>query len=183
MSKQFSSQPEMPNQAPYPLDPPPPHWEPIDDRLLNEIYAADQEIYPAPLLTHQRLRGWAAACPDLCICLRGRGSNHDDIAHGVIIMLPVREEYWGRLVAGELREHDVNPSDMFPPAAAATTDGADGHPEVAKIGLHIFHVERYSPSVGDARRAPPFTPAALEEIRSRIDQRFPSWEVVGYSGT
>lgn len=167
----------MLDQTPsHPAPPPPPHWEPIDDRRLEEIYTADQAIYPAPLLTYQRLRSWAAACPDLCICLRRR--DPEPIAQGVVIVLPVREEFWGRLVAGELREHDVDPSDMFPAAG----DEAHGHPEVVRVGLHVFHIERYSPSAGNGGKAPPFTPAALDEIRSRIGVKFASWEVLGYSG-
>ncbi|KAG6366326.1 hypothetical protein INS49_000503 [Diaporthe citri] len=172
----------MSDQAPSPPSPPPSHWEPIDDRLLEEIYAADQAIYPAPLLTYERLKSWAAACPELCICLRRHGSEPP--AQGVVIVLPVREEYWGCLVAGELREHDVKPRHMFPPnVAAASAVGAHVYSEKVKVGLHVFHVERYSPSsAGDGRRRmPPFTPAALEEIRSRVCERFPSWEVVGYS--
>lgn len=172
----------MPDQSPSPPGPPPPRWEPIDDRLLSEIYTADQAIYPAPLLTYQCLSSWAAACPDLCVCLRRYDTGPGPAADGVVIVLPVTGEYWGRLVAGELREHDVDPSDMFPPAAA-TTDGAHGNLELVKVGLHVFHVERYSQSAGDARRAPPFTLAALGEVRSRVGERFPSWEVVGYSGT
>lgn len=171
----------MPDQPPSHPGPPPPLWEPIDDRLLEEIYTADQAIYPAPLLTYQRLRSWASTCPDLCICLRGHGP--ESAAEGVVIVLPVREEYWGRLVAGELREHDVDPSHMFPPAATAADSETHGHLEVVRVGLHVFHVERYSPSsAGDGGKASPFTPAALEEVRSRVVKRLPSWEVVGYSG-
>lgn len=169
----------MPGQPPSHPDPPPPDWEPIDDRLLEEIYTADQAIYPAPLLTYQRLRSWAAACPDLCICLRR--NDPEPTAQGVVIVLPVREIFWGRLVAGELKEHDVDPSGMFPPAA---DDDAHGHPYVVRVGLHVFHVERYPPSSAgnDGKRKPPFTPAALEEVRSRVHEKFPAWRVLGYSG-
>lgn len=168
----------MPGQCPsHPGPQSPPRWEPIDDRLLEEIYTADQAIYPAPLLTIQRLRSWGAACPGLCICLRGQ--NPESAVEGVVIVLPVREEQWGRLVAGELKEHDVEPSSMFPPAA----DDAHGHLDKVRVGLHVFHVERYSPSSAGhgERRMPPFTPAAMEEVRSRVGEK--SWQVVGYSGT
>lgn len=174
----------MPKQYPSPSGLPALHWEPIDDRLLEEIYNADQAIYPAPLLNYERLMSWAVACPELSICLREY--DPEPAAQGVVIVLPVREKYWGRLVAGELKEHDVDPSEMFPPGAADDgSDGSHGHTEKVKVGLHVFHVERYCPSSaeGAGRRMPPFTPAALEEVRSRVGKRFPSWEVVGYSGT
>lgn len=158
--------------------PPSPRWEPIDDRLLEEIYTADQAIYPAPLLTYKRLRSWAAACPDLCMRLRRPGATSE----GVVIVLPVTGNHWERLISGELREHDVDPSEMFPPSAAGG-DGTHGHLGAVKVGLHVFHVERYPPPAGQgARETPRFTPAALEEVRSRAGERFPSWEVVGYSG-
>lgn len=171
---------KMLDQSPTRPDPPPSHWEPINDRLLDEIYIADQAIYPAPLLTYERLKSWAAACPKLSICLR----QHDpeSTAQGVVIVLPLKDEFWGPLIMGELREHEVNPSDMFPTVAGGVPDGAHGHPEVVKVGLHVFHVERYSPHTRDGGRAPPFTLAALEEVRSRVVERFPSWQVVGYSG-
>lgn len=172
----------MPDQSTSPPGPPPPHWQPIDDRLLGEIYTADQAIYPAPLLTYERLESWAAACPKLSICLH----RHDSelAARGVIIVLPIREDCWGRLIVGELKEHDVDPSDMFPPdAAAGGGGGIHGHPEKVEVGLHVFHVERYSSIARDSGRTPPFTPAALEEVRTRVGERFPSWEIMGYSGT
>lgn len=173
----------MSDQSPSPPGPMIPHWETISEGLLEEIYTADQAIYPAPLLTYQRLRSWAAACPDLCICLHRQ--DPESAAKGVIIVLPVREEFWELLITGGLREHEVNPSEMFPADAAdAATGGAHGHREKVKVGLHVFHVERYSPSpAGAGGWAAPFTPAALEEVRTRVGERFPSWEIMGYSGT
>lgn len=179
----FCFQSKMPDRPSSLPDPPPPKWDPIDDSLLEEIYNADQAIYPAPLLTYQRMRSWAVTCPDLCVCLHqhnGPDLNHDQAVDGVVIVLPVVEESWGRLVAGELREHDVDPGRMFPPAGAP--GAANGHSEVAKVGLHVFHIERYSPSAGGRGRTPLFTQTALEEVRSRVDKKFPSWKVVGYSG-
>ncbi|KAG8167976.1 hypothetical protein KVR01_003665 [Diaporthe batatas] len=151
-------------------------WDPINDDVLEEIYKADQAIYPAPLLTYERMRSWATSCPDLSICLRRHDPGHEPAAEGLVIVLPVVEEYWGRLVAGELREHDVDPDRMFPPAGAAAAV-ADGPLETVQVGLHVFHIER-DPSGG---RTPGFTPKALDEIRSRVGERFPSWRITGYS--
>ncbi|KAI3402199.1 hypothetical protein diail_128 [Diaporthe ilicicola] len=172
----------MADQNLAPSDPAPPQWETIDDALLQEIYAADQAIYPAPLLTYDRLRGWMDACPDLCIRLCRRGPAPAEFAtEGVVIVLPVVEACWGRLLAGELREHDVEPAEMFPPARPG-----GGH-SVVTVGLHVFHIERYSSSSScssSARgggRTPGFAQVALDEVRSRVRASFPSWSVVGYS--
>lgn len=167
----------MSNQSPTPSDQPRPQWDNIDDSLLEEIYNADQAIYPAPLLTYQRMRSWATTCPDLSICLCRHNSGQEPAIQGLVIVLPVLEQYWSRLVAGELREHDIDPSGMFP--SAGTTGAAD---DLVRVGLHVFHIERYSPLAGGGGRTPPFTLTALEEIRSRVGGTFPSWEVVGYSG-
>lgn len=163
----------MPDQSPTTQGQPLPRWYRIDESLLEEIYNADQAIYPAPLLTYERMRSWTTSCPDLSICLRQHGPGHECAAEGLVIVLPVMEEYWARLVAGELREHDVDPDRMFPPTGAA-----DGHPETVRVGLHVFHIERYS--AGGSK--PGFITTALQEVRSRVGERFPSWEIVGYSG-
>ncbi|KAK2613813.1 hypothetical protein N8I77_000695 [Diaporthe amygdali] len=168
----------MAEQGLAPSDPSPRLWETIGNTLLEEIYTADQAIYPAPLLTFQRLKSWADACPDLCISLHGRDPAPTGPAvQGVIIVLPLGESSWGHLVAGELREHDVEPAGMFPPPRPV-----GGHPEV-KVGLHIFHIERYAapPARNGGGRTPGLTQGALEEVRSRVRERFPSWIVVGYS--
>lgn len=165
------SQSEMPDQSPAAQDQRLPYWHPVDESLLEGIYNADQAIYPAPLLTYERMRSWVTSCPDLSICLR----KHD-AAEGLIIVLPVVGEHWARLAAGELREHDVDPNRMFPSAGAA--GGVDSRVDMVKVGLHVFHIERY-PTGG---RKPGFTPKALEEIRTRVGQRFPRWEIMGYSG-
>lgn len=171
----------MPEKSPTAEGQPFPRWHPIDDSMLEEIYKADQAIYPAPLLTYERMRSWATSCPDLSICLRRRESGRDHpAAEGLIIVLPVAEGYWGRLVAGELREHDVDPGSMFAPAG--TAGPADGHLGLVRVGLHVFHIERYSPPAGGGGgRTPRFTLEALEEVQSRVGERFPSWQVIGYS--
>ncbi|POS74706.1 hypothetical protein DHEL01_v206894 [Diaporthe helianthi] len=168
----------MPDQSPTNEGQPLLRWLPIEDSLLQEIYNADQAIYPAPLLTYERMRSWSTSCPDLSICLRRHDPGQVPAMEGLIMVLPVVEEYWGRLVTGELREHHVDPNRMFPPAAGAGP--ADGHPGKVKVALHVFHIERYSHSVGGGGRTPRFTLKALEEVRSRADERFPSWQVTGY---
>lgn len=101
-----------------------PHWEGMPESLLQDIHRSDQLIYPAPNLTYDRFRRWAAACPDLFMCLR-RGQEHDDgpvqltsnTVHGVIIALPLRREHWERLLTGKIEEHDIEPAEMFPLAS------------------------------------------------------------------
>ncbi|KAL1879740.1 hypothetical protein Daus18300_001577 [Diaporthe australafricana] len=167
----------MVDQCPAPSGPAPPHWETIDEPLLEEIYAADQAIYPAPLLTRQRLRSWADACPDFCIRLSRRDPAASETAtQGMIIVLPVVEACWERLIVGDLKEHDVDPVGMFPP------DRSVGRDSEVRVGLHVFHIERYSSSFArQGGRTPGFAQDALEEVRSRVRDRFPSWSVVGYS--
>lgn len=156
-------------------------------------------MYPAPLLTYSRLKSWIDSCPELCIVLR-RG--HDDgkpqassaatVAEsvlGTIIVVPLLARYWARLT-GEgkseigtpsegtlMQEHDVDPSEMFPPGT-----GAQGR-EKAEVGLHVFHIERFPGFAAAAEgRKIRFTQLALEEIHGRVVTRFPSWSVMGYSG-
>lgn len=102
-----------------------PHWEGMPASLLHDIHRADQLIYPAPALTYDRFRRWAAACPDLFLCLRRGQEDRDgpplrlasDTVHGVVIALPLRRAYWERLLAGDIEEHDIDPVEMFPPSS------------------------------------------------------------------
>ncbi|KUI68988.1 hypothetical protein VM1G_03974 [Cytospora mali] len=170
----------------------PPHWEVIDESLLEFTYDADQAIYPAPSLTYDRLKSWAESCPELCIVLR-RG--HDDgqpqvssasavseSVLGSIIVLPLLRRYWVQLTAEMrsegplLQEHDVDPMEMFPPRTGALGS------EKAEVGLHVFHIERFAGFMtGEEVKRIGFTQLALEEIRGRVEVKFPYWRVMGYS--
>ena len=192
----------MSDQAQQPTGSLPPRWEVIDESLLRYTYDADQAIYPAPRLTYDRLRSWVDSCPEVCVVLRRRGLGARDDSQpqvssssavspsvfGTIIVLPLLSEFWARLVAEEqtetvtkpggasLQEHDIDPRKMFPPSDCALGD------EKAEVGLHVFHIERFPGfKMWEGRRLG-FTQLALEEIRGRVDSRFPSWTVMGYSG-
>ena len=128
---------------------------PIPPTLLHQIYASDQEMYPAPL-TYDRLRGWVDACPELSILFtsvpntktdQANGDNSDDSQIGVVIILPILERYWRDLLSGRVKEVDVDPGVMFP-AVVASRDGregrqGDGEAQKVKVGLHVFHIERF----------------------------------------
>lgn len=165
------------------------YWKSVDDRLLKETYDSDQAMYPAPELTYDRLKSWIDARPELCLSLQrdlpASDSNQlqnseDDDTHGLIIMLPLLRSYWERLINGEIEEHDVDASEMFP---ARSNWQLQAHEETqkAQVGLHVFHIERY-PGFSPTRHGATFTALALDEIRSRVLKGFVSWEVVGYSG-
>lgn len=187
----------MSNQS-KPTSSPSSHWEVIDESLMKYTYGSDQAMYPAPLLTYDRLRSWVESCPELCIVLR-RG--HDDSQPqvsattvmesvlGTIIVIPLLRKYWNRLT-GEgkpeigtpfedtlMQEHDVDPSEMFP-----SRTGGQGS-EKAEVGLHVFHIERFTGLTAEEEgRRIGFTQLALEEVRGRVGTIFPSWSVMGYSG-
>lgn len=187
----------MPNQS-KPTEPPSAQWEVIDESLLRYIYDSDQAMYPAPILTYDRLGSWVDSCPELCIVLRrGRddsqrqapsASTVADFVLGTIIVIPLLRKYWAQLT-GEgkqetgtpftntiLQEHDVEAGEMFPPRT-----GAQGS-QKAEVGLHVFHIERFPSFTGEEGRKIGFTQLALEEVCGRVGARFPHWSVIGYSG-
>ncbi|KAI9147218.1 Type 2 glycosyltransferase [Paramyrothecium foliicola] len=138
--------------------------ETIDEKLLREIYDADQGIYPAPL-DFERLQSWAKTCPELSICFRGP-LIEGNASIGAIIVLPILKEYWDQLLEGRLKEIEVDASTML-----ATADESD-------VGLHVFHVERFQgfTSVAKSRR---FSDFALETVRAIAQQR--NWKIHGFS--
>lgn len=179
----------------------PPRWESIDDELLHEVWASDQAMYPAPELTYERLKSLHDACPELSICLRGarlggdgavahheRGSSPVDepsraaepavVCHGLIVVWPLpAATYWDQLLDHAIKEHDVEAT-MFPSVC-----GNDRGKKKTPVGLHVFHIERFS-GFQKARGGPGFTRLALQEVRQRVAklEGARSWDVVGYSG-
>lgn len=154
-------------------------WGLVPASLLKHIYASDQAIYPAPDLSFARLQSWAAACPELFLCL---ANENTDASHqainsdpgaafdGVIIVLPLLRDAWEALLTGHVREHDIDPARMFPPTMNGKMEG------FFEVGLHVFHVERFA---GRSRSG--FAALALEKVKS-VAEQFRGWDVVGYSG-
>ncbi|KAK0639406.1 hypothetical protein B0T16DRAFT_423133 [Cercophora newfieldiana] len=145
---------------------------PVDDDVLQGVYASDQEMYPAPL-TFTRLKSWVDACPDLSICFRRSGATPPV---GVVIALPIRQPYWDDLLHGTLKETDIDPDVAFPNRELLSQE------EVEDVGLHVFHIERFAESAkpvsGTKRKG--FAEFSVEEIIHRASLR-KKWKVVGLS--
>ncbi|PSR77995.1 hypothetical protein BD289DRAFT_486236 [Coniella lustricola] len=173
------------------------HWNTIPDSLLREIYESDQAIYPAPELTLARIQNWAAACPELCLCLRDRHqqqsansdskpspSPHADVL-GVMIVLPLNLSSWESLLSGTIKEHDVDPVNMFPSSLNTLNEHNQSQGDcLSTVGLHVFHIERFSTVSSVAKwsnSSKRFTNFALAEIQQRVANVFGHWDVAGYS--
>lgn len=160
-------------------------WETVSEPLLKEIYESDQTIYPAPELTYDRLKTWAAACPELFLSLRcgdeeeigGPLTMTSGSLLGVIITIPLQKAFWDDLLTNNIKEHDVDSGSMFPPRSKSNVGGR----EKTEVGLHIFHIERFS-GFAAVQKDTRFTEEALQEVHNRIAENFRSWEVIGYSG-
>jgi len=87
------------------------------------------------LLMFELLKNWVDACPDLSITFR-RAKTSPPI--GIVIALSARQSYWDDLLCGALKEAEVDPEVAFP-----SREPASGGP-VEEVGLHIFHIKRFS---------------------------------------
>ncbi|KAK1518057.1 uncharacterized protein CCOS01_12314 [Colletotrichum costaricense] len=144
---------------------------PMTNEVLRGIFASDQDMYPAPL-TWDRLRSWTTAAPELAICfyLSADAVENDDTQTlvGAVIALPILAPAWRDLLAGEVKEVDVDAGTMFP------RDGAE-HPEV---GLHVFHVERFD--VPEARgKVRGFAETSMQAVVAAAERK--RWSIIGYS--
>lgn len=163
-------------------------WQTVDRGHLKDIYDSDQAMYPAPQLTYDRLKSWVDACPEICLCLQdGKLEMITDPAipengatHGLVIVLPLRQPYWDKLRHGDIEEHDIDTVEMFPGHPSTEISTREDSTRI-KVGLHVFHIERF-PSFDSASKKTGFTSLALDEIRGRVIKAFPSWDVVGFSG-
>ncbi|KAF9873907.1 hypothetical protein CkaCkLH20_08641 [Colletotrichum karsti] len=148
---------------------PPVTTDSIHPELLQEIFASDQDMYPAPL-TWERLEGWTRASPELALSLWFTGV--DDSASrplvGAVIALPILASCWRDLLVGKVKETDVDPETMFP---RESDPGAE-------IGLHVFHVERYE-APGTQEMVPRIAEISMKAVVEAAREK--GWKVVGYS--
>jgi len=143
------------------------HKTTISDDLLKEIYASDQDMYPAPL-PYERLKGWIEASPDLSICFEATPEEGGDpVPVGAVIVFPLLKKYWDEILVGKLKEPNIDSATMFPSDAEA------------EVGLHVFHVERFD-STNPSGRLRRFAEFALEDTREIVRRK--GWKIVGYSG-
>jgi hypothetical protein len=143
---------------------------PMTEDSLQQIFASDQDMYPAPL-TYARLQSWVTASPKLSRCFhlsgshpKGKGPGTRDAVAGVLIVLPLREAPWRDLLVGKLRETDIDAGSMIAPK-----DGAG-----SAVGLHVFHVERLD------EHAKGFTRHSIEYADMVAKEE--GWNVLGFSG-
>ncbi|KAF3011849.1 hypothetical protein E8E14_004339 [Neopestalotiopsis sp. 37M] len=142
---------------------------PMTEDSLQQIFASDQDMYPAPL-TYARLQSWVTTSPQLSRCfhssesrLGDMGSGIKDDVAGVLIVLPLKEEPWRDLLVGKLRETDIDADSMIAPK-----DGAG-----SAVGLHVFHVERLG------EHAKGFTRHSIEYADMVAKEE--GWNVLGFS--
>ena len=166
----------------------------ISEEVLRDVYASDQDMYPAPL-TYERLHSWVQAYPDLSLSFEadhedGGGYGQQDGAAnvGVIVVLPLLRPQWEDLLVGKIKEVEVDAETMFPPARNLTGDEVASSDGQIEVGLHVFHIER-SPSSGVALaeagvKKGGFFEFALGEVANRVATSpwGRRWKVVGYSG-
>ncbi|KAI1841935.1 hypothetical protein JX266_011905 [Neoarthrinium moseri] len=143
---------------------------PMTEDVLHDIFASDQDMYPAPL-TYPQLQGWTQACPELSVCFYppqaptqpDGGSDARSKPAGASIVLPLMESYWRDLLVGKIRETDINASKML------CSEGGAEH----SVGLHVFHVERYDDRVKG------FAKSSLEHAVVAAQSK--GWNILGCS--
>ncbi|KAK1595592.1 uncharacterized protein LY79DRAFT_588572 [Colletotrichum navitas] len=160
---------------------PPLETGPMTDEVLRGIFASDQDMYPAPL-TWERLRSWTTAAPDMATCFylpaaegdEGRADRRSLV--GAVIVLPLLARAWRDLLAGHVKETDVDAESMF------ACEGVDGdeddggpHPEV---GLHVFHVERFDIPATHAR-VRGFANLSIRAVGAVAEGK--GWKIIGHS--
>ncbi|KAF6806702.1 hypothetical protein CSOJ01_08686 [Colletotrichum sojae] len=143
---------------------PPLRKGPMTPKVLQGIFASDQDMYPAPL-TRERLDSWAAAAPEMASCFYLADSPETVV--GAVIALPLLATSWHDLLVGKIKETDVDPETMFP-----------GHlDEGSTVGLHVFHVERFQ--VPEARGVRGFADVSMRAVVDAAEEK--GWKVVGHS--
>jgi hypothetical protein len=108
-----------------PRPPPRPQPTPLSKDLIPTLLSADASIYPSPL-TLATLTSWITAAPAYALqYLTPTGA-----LAGVVIALPLRRDCWKAVTDGRVKEWEIT-AEMLAPGEA-------------DVGVHMWHVERYS---------------------------------------
>ncbi|KAK2009661.1 hypothetical protein LZ32DRAFT_406381 [Colletotrichum eremochloae] len=159
---------------------PPLETGPMTDEVLRGIFASDQDMYPAPL-TWERLRSWTAAAPDMATCFylpaaegdEGRADRRSLV--GAVIVLPLLAHAWRDLLAGRVKETDVDAESMFARDGVDNEDDGGPRPEV---GLHVFHVERFDVPAAHGR-VRGFANLSVRAVAAAAEGK--GWKIIGHS--
>ncbi|KAK1978947.1 hypothetical protein LZ30DRAFT_598014 [Colletotrichum cereale] len=162
------------------MSPPPPlETGPMTDEVLRRIFASDQDMYPAPL-TWERLRSWRTAAPDMATCFylpavgSDKGQADARALVGAVIVLPLLAHAWRDMLAGRVKETNIDAESMFARDGDKDADGGP-HPEV---GLHVFHVERFDVSAARGR-VRGFAHLATQAVAAAAEGK--GWKIIGHS--
>ncbi|KAM7219826.1 hypothetical protein V8F06_004860 [Rhypophila decipiens] len=174
---------------------------PISDAELGDVYASDQEMYPAPL-TFDRLQSWVQAAPYFSISFypleddTSRAADNNVTPVGIIIVLPLLRPRWENLLVGKVKEITIEAGTMFPstfrPPATFDVQEHDEGMEEVEVGLHVFHVEKFKSARPSASKATSggserkgFAELAVEEALKRARMTSTAegrkWKVCGLS--
>jgi hypothetical protein len=127
--------------------PPRPQPTPISKELIPTLLSADASIYPSPL-TLATLTSWITAAPTYALqYLAPTGA-----LAGVVIALPLRLEYWKAVTYGHVKEWEIT-AEMLAPEDSEVD-----------VGVHIWHVERYSAWIQDWGR---FGDSVMEDLGAK----------------
>ncbi|KAK1998026.1 hypothetical protein LX36DRAFT_656949 [Colletotrichum falcatum] len=145
----------------------------MTDEVLRGIFASDQDMYPAPL-TWKRLQSWTAAAPEMAKCFYLPVADGRSLV-GAVIVLPLLAHAWRDLLAGRVKETDVDAESMFARDGVDNEDNGGPHPEV---GLHVFHVERFDiPAAREGVRG--FANLSMRAVAAAAEGK--GWNVIGHS--
>ncbi|GKT63068.1 hypothetical protein ColTof4_05339 [Colletotrichum tofieldiae] len=144
---------------------------PMTDEVLKDIFASDQDMYPAPL-TWERLRSWTTAAPEVATCFylpaEGSKGRCTRTLIGAVIALPVLAPAWRDLLVGKVKETDVDAESMF---------ARDGDPH-SEVGLHVFHVERFDVPQA-CGRVGGFADLSMRAVVAAAERK--GWKIIGHS--
>lgn len=135
----------------------------ITQKDYTKILELDKNVYPTDNpVTSEILDKWYKKNPEFGLIFENDKGNLE----GVCITIPLNKKAWNKLISGKLAESDLNSKTIF------------DNSRDEKIGLHIYHIEKFSDKRGFYENAL----IGLNSVVGNLKKSNPELRIIGFSG-
>ena len=134
----------------------------ITKKDYAKLLELDKKVYPTDNpVTSKILDNWFVNNSEFGMIFK----NNKDKLEGMCIAIPLNKKGWNKLINGKLAEADLNSKTIF------------DNKRDKEIGLHIYHIEKFS----NEKKFYEFSLKELNSILENLRKTNPKLKIIGFS--
>lgn len=135
----------------------------ITQKDYSKLLELDKKVYPTDNPVNPKiLDNWYAKNPEFGLIFEDNKGKLE----GMCITIPLNKNGWNKLINGKLAEADLNSKTIF------------DNSRDKEIGLHIYHIEKFS----DGKDFYKNSLAGLNSVLESLGKQNPKLKIIGFSG-